>query len=59
MAIKQLSYQDIPQEHRTLYGAQMVNQLQAKLVDPLLTQPQRAQLEAQLTKIKKWMDGTL
>lgn len=58
MAVRHLDFTSIPTATRTAAGRGELATLRARLRDPSLTEAQRASIQAAITKLNAWMDGT-
>lgn len=59
MAVKHLTYKDIPADQRQKGATEARTRITGMLANPFLTPEQRAYFEEQRTRIDHWEKGTL
>ena len=59
MALHFLDYKNIPAAKRSAAGHSFIKPLRDALRNPALTAPEIALIEAEITRVNNWINGTL
>jgi hypothetical protein len=59
MAVKHMSYRDLPSPVRKIVAGKAIRQARESLSNPTLTPEQVAKVQERITRLQQWTNGTI